>query len=302
MASNMITTVTSRPAATEPVVEYLSSPRAGAGQIVVDLIASAVNPFDLAIASGAAREAVGLTGPVGLGWDVTGVVREVGSGVTRFAVGDVIAAIHPDLSARSRAHAEQVLLEEDWAAVLPDGLDPVAAASIPLNALTAAQALALLGPAAGRRLLVTGAAGAVGGYAVALAATAGWQVVALAREADEEFVRAAGADDMVTAIPAGSVDAVFDAAALREEAIIAVRDGGAFVGVLPIAPTPPTRGIASQDVFVQPAPEMLADLLARSASGELAIRVAGTRPLTDAAQAYQRVSAGGQRGRWLLVP
>ncbi|QOR72878.1 zinc-binding dehydrogenase [Ruania alkalisoli] len=298
----MITSLISHPGSTEPVAEKASGPSAGAGQIVVDLIASAVNPFDLAVASGAARGPVGLTGPVGLGWDVTGVVREIGAGVTRFAVGDTVAAIHPDLAAPSRAHAEQVLLEESWAAHLPDGLDPVAGASIPLNALTAAQALAMLGPADGRDLLVTGAAGAVGGYAVALASAAGWRVVAFARAADEEFVRSAGAEELVTELVPGSVDAVLDAAALREAAMTAVRDDGAFVGVLPIAPTPPVRGITSEDVFVQPDPVALADLLARSASGELAVRISGSRPLAEGATAYRQVASGGQRGRLLLVP
>ncbi len=302
MSSSIISSLISHPGSTEPVVDEVPVPSADAGQIVVDLIASAVNPFDLAIASGAAREAVGLSGSVGLGWDVTGVVRAIGADVTRFAVGDTVAAIHPDLAAPSRAHAEQVLLEESWAAHLPDGLDPVAAASIPLNVLTAAQALAMFGPADGRELLVTGAAGAVGGYAVALAAAAGWRVVALARAADEEFVRSAGAAELVTEPVPGSVDAVLDAAALREAAMTAVRDGGAFVGVLPIAPTPPVRGIRSEDVFVQPDPVALADLLARSASGELAVRISGSRPLAEAATAYRQVASGGQRGRLLLVP
>jgi len=98
---------------------------------------------------------------VGLGWDVSGRVVEVGPGVEKYAVGDLVAGFDDDMIGTDRALAEYVLLD-DAVAPVPAGLDPVEAASIPLNYVTAHQALALLGSPAGRTLLVTGAGGAVG--------------------------------------------------------------------------------------------------------------------------------------------
>ena len=83
--------------------------------------------------------------------------------------------------------ADYVILPADAVAPVPDGIDPVAASTMPLNALTADQALDLVDPSRGDSLLVTGAAGGVGGYVVPLALERGWRVTALARERDREW-------------------------------------------------------------------------------------------------------------------
>lgn len=293
-------TLVSRPGTTEPTLIDAPEPVPGPHDVVIDVAAAAVHPVDPWIAGGEGRERFGLTGPVGLGWDVSGRVSAVGTAVTAFRVGDLVAGLHTDLTAPARAQATRVVLPDAAVAVLPDGLDPVAAASVPLNALTAAQALDLLGPAEGRTLLVTGAAGAVGGYAVALAAAAGWTVSGLARPTDAGFVRSAGADP-VTDLDGRPWDAVLDAAVLREPALAAVVDGGRYVGVQPAFPLAAERGVTVADVSVTADGARLAGLLERSRTGELAVRVAGTAPLEDAAATFGKVAAGGQRGRWLLT-
>lgn len=286
---------------TRPTLEDVDAQPPASDEIRVRVTASAVNPADIAIASGSVREAFGLPATVGLGWDVAGTVTEIGSAVDEFAVGDRVAALHDDPSAPVRAHAEFVTVPAAAAAPVPDGLDLRDAASVPLNALTAAQALDLLGDAGGRSLLVTGAAGAVGGYAVALAVRAGWRVSGLARSEDERFVRDAGATDFVTAVPGPSYDAVLDTAALQQEAITAVHDQGAFVGVLPPQPVLAERGITVSVVGVQADGNRLRALLELANTGVLAIRVAGETSLDDAQSAYDKVAGGGQRGRWLVV-
>ena len=273
-----------------PVLQETSPEPLAPDEIRVAVRAAAVNPADGWVASGAARSLLDLPDVVGLGYDLVGTVTDVGAAVTDLTVGDVVAALHEDRTAPVRAHAD--------VATVP----AAAAASVPLNALTAAQGLDLLGPAEGRTLLVTGAAGGVGGYAVALAARSGWRVTGLARAADEDFLRRAGAADTVTDVPGPDFDAVFDAAALQEGAIVAARDGGAFVGVLPPAPVAPERGISVAAVNVRADGERLAELLGLSRDGVLEVRVAGEVSLDQAAAAYDRRTAGGQRGRWLLVP
>ncbi|WP_407320229.1 alcohol dehydrogenase catalytic domain-containing protein [Isoptericola halotolerans] len=291
-----------RTGSSTPVLQETSPESLAPDEIRVAVRAAAVNPADGWVASGAARSLLDLPDVVVLGYDLVGTVTDVGAAVTDLTVGDVVAALHEDRTAPVRAHADVATVPAAAAAVVPAGLDPAGAASVPLNALTAAQGLDLLGPAEGRTLLVTGAAGGVGGYAVALAVRSGWRVTGLARAADEDFLRRAGAADTVTDVPGPVFDAVFDAAALQEGAIVATRDRGAFVGVLPPAPVAPERGITVAAVNVRADGERLAELLGLSREGVLEVRVAGEVSLDQAASAYDRRTAGGQRGRWLLVP
>lgn len=298
----MTLALVSRPERPEPLPEEVTLPALRPGDLRVRVTAASVDPVDTLYAGGPARKIFGLTGPAGLGWSLTGVVTATGADVTGFAPGDRVAAVHRDVTAPVRAHAEETVVPAAAAAPLPAGLDPVDAASVPLNASTAAQLVERLGPAGGRSLLVTGAAGAVGGYALALAAHAGWSVTALARESDRDFVLRAGARDLVTELPERSFDAVVDGAVLHARALGAVRDGGAFAGVTSAAAATPERGIEVAVVSVEPDAARLAGLLDLAVRGVLELRVAGRVPLTAAATAYAEVAGGGQRGRWLLIP
>ncbi|WP_024877602.1 zinc-binding dehydrogenase [Saccharomonospora piscinae] len=298
----MTLALVSTPASSALSFEEVTLPPLGLGDLRVRVRAASVDPVDTLFAGGPARAIFGLTGTVGLGWSLTGVVTATGAEVTGFAVGDSIAAVHSDFTAPVRAHAEETVVPAAAAAPLPAGLDPVEAASLPLNASTAAQLVDRLGPAAGRTLLVTGAAGGVGGYALALAAHAGWTVTGLARESDREFVLRAGARELVTELPGPSFDAVVDGAVLHTAALGAVRDGGTFAGVTSASPARAERGIDVGIVSVQPESSRLAELLALAADGVLELRVAGRFPLAEAATAYGKVTDGGQRGRWLLTP
>jgi NADPH:quinone reductase-like Zn-dependent oxidoreductase len=286
-----------------PVLEDVSPPELAPTDVRIQVAAAAVNPVDVAVLTGPLRTVVGLPDPVGLGWDVSGTVTEIGSEVTGLAPGDRVAGLLHlfGLKPSVGTHAEETVLPADAVARVPAGLDLVEAASLPLNALAARQALDLLGPAAGRTLLVTGGAGALGGHAVVLATRAGWRVTALARDADADFVARAGAD-AVTELPGPSFDAVLDAAVLLQVALEAVRDGGSFVGVAPAAPVTAERGIAVRTVGVEPDSAAIAGLLGLAAEGALEVRVAGRAPLREAAKAYDQVAGGGQRGRWLLIP
>jgi NADPH:quinone reductase-like Zn-dependent oxidoreductase len=288
---------------TSPVIEEASPPELGPTDVRIQVAAAAVNPVDVAVLNGPVRSLAELPDPVGLGWDVSGTVAGVGNEVTGLGPGDRVAGILNVIGLKPSVgtHADETVLPADAVARVPGGLDLVEAASLPLNALTARQALDLLGPAEGRTLLITGAAGAVGGHAVVLANRAGWRITALARHSDAEFVARAGAE-LVTELPSRSFDAVLDAAVLLASALAAVRDGGAFVGVAPGSPVAAERGITVHTVSVEPDGEALAELLGLAAEGTLEIRVAGRVPLREAAKAYDKVAGGGQRGRWLLVP
>jgi NADPH:quinone reductase-like Zn-dependent oxidoreductase len=185
-------------------------------------------------------------------------------------------------------------------ALVPDGLDLASAATVPLNGLAAAQIVDLLGDGGGRSLLVTGAAGAVGGYVVSIAQDRGWRVTGLAREQDEEFVRGLGADFTVEATPGW--DAVADGAVLQEQGLALVRDGGIFVGVQPGAAPAEERGVTVRVVVTEPDGARLAELLDATASGRLPVRVHAVLPLDQVATAHRAVAKGGVRGRYVLRP
>ncbi|MFC6704241.1 NADP-dependent oxidoreductase [Flexivirga alba] len=269
-----------------------------AGEVVITVEAAAVNPADLMVASGAARNVFQLPESVGIGWDVAGLIAATGDGVTDFEIGDRVAAMHDNMAAAARSHADRVVVPAASVAHVPADLKTEEAATVPLNALTAQQALRLLGRSEGRRLLVTGAAGGVGGYAIALAAADGWQVDGLARESDRAFVESTGAQ-LVTSAGPEPYDAILDAASLGD--IAALRDGGDYLSLVGDT-SERGRGIRALAVGVHADGAALTDLLARSATGELRPRVAATYPFEDHAAAYADTARPGSRGRVLLLP
>jgi NADPH:quinone reductase-like Zn-dependent oxidoreductase len=274
-------------------------PEPGARQVRIRVVAAAVNPVDAGVRAGVFG---GEEKPLGLGWDVAGVVEAVGA-ASGWGVGDEVVALAYGLAKAIGTHAEYVVVDADAVAAAPRTVDAAHAASLPLNALTAAQALDRLDLELGQSLLVTGAAGAVGGYAVQLAARLGVSVTALAREGDEELVRSLGADRFVSgAVAPGSVDAVLDAAILGADALEWVRDGGAFMGVIPGAHPASVRGVRTGAVEVAADGARLAQLVALVDEGALTTRVAGTYALDEAVKAHVRLSEGGLRGRLVLVP
>lgn len=285
----------------------------GPGQLSIRVAASSVNPIDLSTRAGRLTDA-GLMAPaaeVGLGWDVAGTVAAVGLGVTRFAVGDQVVGLR-DLLFAGGAHADEVLLHESAVAPAPASVSLTEAATLPLNTLTADRALALAGLRAGETLLVTGAAGGVGGFALELAVMRGLRTIAVAGPEDEALVRGLGATEFVARtdevgaavrrVVPGGVDAVIDAAVLGIRAHDALRGAGTFVAlVAPFAP-PPIRGtrVVVQEVFADGA--RLTELSALVDAGRLTLRVARTFPLEQAAAAHTLLESGGVRGRVVLEP
>ncbi len=180
-------------------IEIIDVPVAepGPGQVRVRIAAAAVNPVDLGVAGGLFH-AMGLIDQpdhTGLGWDFAGTVVATGPEVD-LAVGTRVAGLVDGFDRDFGTYAGQLIVPATNLAVVPDELDLAVASTVPLNGLAGAQVLDLLGdaPAGGNRLLVTGAAGALGGYVVSLAQGRGWHVTGLARAEDEDFVRGLGAE------------------------------------------------------------------------------------------------------------
>jgi len=282
-------------------------PVAAPGRVVVRVHAACVNPADIG-----ARVGHIPGGPVPppflLGWDIAGEVVDVGSDVTGLGVGDRVVGMIPWYLTRGAigAYAQMVLVDADWLVPLPADLDPVVAATLPLNALTARQALDIAALSAPTTVMVTGASGAVGGLAAQLAVHAGHRVLASATYDDEEWVRGLGVE---TVIPRsaelagyGPVPAVLDAVPVGEPAAAVVADGGVLVTTRRTAPADPARGLRQEVVMVRVDQLALRELVDALARGRLRTRVAATMPLAEAAEAHRRLEAGGLRGKLVLVP
>ena len=290
----------------------LDAPEPMAGQVRIHVQAATVNPVDVATRAGwlAQSGLAPATGQIGIGWDLAGVVDAVGLGVEAFRPGDRVIAMRDLLSAPVGAQAEYVVLDTEAVAPAPHTVSPAEAATVPLNGLTATQALDLLALDEDQWLLVTGAAGALGGFALQLAALRGLRTVAVASPDDESLVHELGADVFVPRTEdlgasvrravAGGVHGALDAAVIGISALDAVRDGGAFVAVAAGAAPPPLRGTHVHNVWIRTDGPQLAELAALVDAGRLTPRVAATLPLEKVAAAHERVAAGGLRGRIVL--
>ena len=283
-------------------------PHAGRGQVLVRVRAANVNPTDLSVRDGSVvHRNPAVTPPVIPGWDLAGEVAEVGEGVSGLSVGQRVTGMvyWPATSGTVGAYSELVAIDADWVVPTPEGIDDATAATIPLNALTADQALRIIDPQPGTTLLATGASGGVGAFGAQLAVQRGLRVIAQAGGGDEEFVASLGVEEVLpreadlTAID--EVDNVLDAVPVGPVAATRLAHGGTAVFTRGVR-EPPPEGRRFEVVLVKPDREALQRVVADAADGLLATRVAQVLPFADAARAHELVEAGGTRGKIVLVP
>lgn len=175
-------------------VAQIATPQAGPGQVLVRVRAAGVDAIDWKIREGYVRNAFPLQLPAVLGIELAGVVEAVGPGVSRWQIGDRVMG---PLGGPG-AYAERVAVNEANLSRTPDGLDDVRAAALPVAAVAAWQSLHHAGPIhPGQRILIHGAAGGLGGYAVQYARQAGAEVFATAATAHVDYVRSLGADHVI---------------------------------------------------------------------------------------------------------
>lgn len=289
------------------VATDLPMPEPGPGQVRVRVAASVVHPVDLMIRAGRFPAPLPAGLPYVPGWDVVGTVDAVGTSVEGLAVGDDVIGFSPWLRTTVGTHAEYVVLEAAWLTAAPTGIAATEAATLPTNGLAAAQALDLLALPAGSSVLVSGAAGQVGGFTLALARVAGLRVTGIAGAGDREFVESQGAafvprsDDPLLVAP-GGFDAVVDLAVIGPSLLDVVRDGGGYVAASPPLRPEPVRGIRTFALDVLPDSTRLGELVRLAESGDIPLRVAGVYSFAEAAAAHDRLARGGVRGGVVIVP
>ncbi|MEV1321547.1 NADP-dependent oxidoreductase [Micromonospora arborensis] len=278
-------------------------PEPGPGQVRVRVAASVVHPVDLMVRAGRFPAPLPTGLPYTPGWDVAGSVDAVGPAVKEFTIGDEVIGFSPWLQTTAGAHAEYVVLDAAWLTSAPTSVPAAESATLPANGLAAAQALDLLALPAGSAVLVTGAAGQVGGFVLALARASGLHATGLAGVDDREFVESLGAAFLSRADdPTGTFDAVIDLAVIGPSLLDLIRDGGGYVAASPPLRPEPVRGIRTFALEVQPDGSRLGELVKLVTSGDIPLRVADVYPFADAAAAHERLARGGVRGGVVIVP
>jgi len=287
------------------VIEEIPCPTPGEGELVVRVAAAGVGPWDALIREG--KSVVQVPLPLILGSDLAGIVDSVGTGFIQFKPGDEVFGVTNKQFCG--AYAEYAVASAQMVAAKPRSLSFVDAASVPVVAVTAYQMLLEhAGMKAGQAVLIHGAAGNVGAYAVQLAKQAELQVFATAGPGDLDYVRGLGAEMVVNykttkfedVVP--PVDAVLDMVGgeTQHRSFRALKPGGILVSV--ISPPAQHKGFRSEFFLVDVTATRLDTLAGLLDSRKLTTEVGTVLPLEEAQKAHEMLAgASHKRGKIVLT-
>jgi NADPH:quinone reductase len=288
--------------------EDLPAPTPAPNEVLVRVQASSVNPADNSIASGILKQmGVEYEFPITLGRDYAGVVEQVGADVTRYAVGDEVFGfvLHANPTVRDGSWAEFIVVPQETSiAPAPPGVDAAIAGASPVAGIAAMTAIDALAPSEGESLLIVGATGGVGSFAVQLAARARATVVAPALPEDEAYLRELGVSelmprdgDLAAAArerhPDG-FDAVLDLVNYAPDVpATLVKDGGRVASPTGAAGEGPGRTM----VMAAPTPDNLERVARLLADGELRVPIQATYELEQAPDALTALPTTHTQGK-----
>jgi len=287
-------------------LEDINRPQPADGEVVIKVRAAGVNPVDYKIRGGSMKGDITL--PTTLGRDVSGVVEAVGRGVKGTEVGDEVYAF---LGSHSGGYAEFAVAKAEEMAPKPASLDYVHAAAVPLAATTAWQALFDHGKLQrGQRVLIHGAGGGVGHFAVQFAKARGATVIATGAPEDMELLRRLGADEVINYEKerfenrAKDIDLVIDLIAgdTQERSWNVLKDGGKIISTL----KPPSEQKAAEHhakaeaFYAEPRRDELIEIGRMIDAGKVSVVVEKTFPLARARLAHEKMESEHSRGKLVL--
>ena len=293
------------------VLKYEDAPRPkpGKGEVLIRVHAAGVNPIDWKVRAGYMKDFIPHSFPLILGWDVSGVIEEVGAIVSRFKKGDEVYSL-PDHT-RDGAYAEYIVVRESEVALKPSTLHHIRAAAVPLATLTAWQALfdtAQLQPR--QRVLIHGAAGGVGHFAVQLAKWKGAHVIGTASAKNHEMLYKLGADEMIDYTTqrfedvAGNIDVVLDTIGsdTQERSWQVLKTGGVLVSLVqqPSEKEANEHGARGIRLGARPNGQELAEIAKIIDAGKLAPVIDRILPLSEARRAHELSQSGRTHGKIVL--
>jgi len=295
----------------------LPAPEIGTGEVLIRVRAAGVNPFDWKVADGALEGEQKHRFPLILGFDAAGVVERVGTEVTGLAEGDEVYGYLFKPVVGGGAYADYVSAPASIVAKKPKSVSFAEAAALPTPGLTAMDLVDAADPREGETVLVVGATGGVGSYAVQLAARRGARVIATARKANEAFARELGAsetidhttEDLVGSVlvahPDG-IEAIVDVASDREAlGHIAglVKRGGRIASSMYSADAErlAERGVHARNISMQPDARRLEELSRLVDAGEISVRLERAFAFEEAPEALEESRTGHVRGKLVLL-
>jgi NADPH:quinone reductase-like Zn-dependent oxidoreductase len=289
-------------------IATVATPKPAAGEVLVRVMASSVNPIDWKQLDGSTRDWWPLEFPARLGRDVAGVIAAIGPDVADFEVGDEVMAY---LGRATGSFAEYCVVPAAALAARPENMSFTEAAGVPLVGLTAWQALLDTGGlGAAQRVLIHGGAGGVGSAAVQIAKARGAHVIATASARNHEFLRRIGADETIDYRSArfedvvANVDLVLDTVGgdtlLRS--VDVVRPGGTLVTIAGRVPDSrcEARGIRCAAILVESRGDQLDELRRLIESGRYRVHVDGVFQLDEVAAALALNADGHTRGKIVI--
>lgn len=289
-------------------VREVPEPKLPPASVLIEVRAAGVNPVDWKVMAGGLDALMPVHFPVIPGWDVAGVVVAVGLDTPEFAVGDEVMAYARKDTVSAGTFAARVAVPVSAVARKPASLSWEEAGALPLAGGTALRSIDALGDLAGRTVLIHGAAGGVGGFAVQIAAARGAKVVGTASERNHEYIRALGGEPTtygeglaarVREIAGGTVDAVADFIGGQLDTTLDVLgEGGAHVSTA----DPKVMSHDGRYIWVRPDGSQTARLAELVDEGLLRVEVAETFPLDGVADAFQASMSGHTRGKLVIVP
>ena len=298
-------------------LQDLPVPEIGADEVLIRVRAAGVNPFDWKVADGALKDEMEHRFPLILGFDAAGVVERVGAGVTGFAEGDEVYGYLSKPVIGGGTYAEYVSAPATIVARKPESIGFAEAAALPMPGLTAMDLVDAVDPKDGESVLIVGATGGVGSYAIQLASRRGARVIATARRENEAFARELGAaevidhsrGDLVDAVRAAyphGIEAVIDVVSDREAlGRIAglVKKGGRLASSVYAADVRglAERGVEATNIGAQADTRRLEELSRMVDAGELSVRLERTFSLEEAPKALEQSRTGHVRGKIVLL-
>ena len=283
-------------------VEDVPLPHPATGEVLVRVSAAGVAPWDALIREGKSK--VSPPPPLTLGSDLSGVVEAVGAGVSQFKSGDEVYGVTN--SQFVGANAQFAVASAEMIAPKPERLSSLEAASVPVVAVTAWQMLFEHAHAeGGQKVMILGAAGNVGAYAVQFAANAGLDVIAVVRSKDVEYVRSLGASEVIAdfADAARIVDVVIDTVGgeTRERAFGVLKPGGILVTVVSTEFVSPRSDVRSSFFYAEVTTARLNSISEVLESGKVTPQVGSVVPLDEVRSAHEMLAgAPHRRGKIML--
>lgn len=293
-------------------IQEVATPTVGEGQVLVEVHAASLNPFDTIVRAGYMKDMIPLEFPVTLGGDIAGAVTEIGQGVTNVKVGDKIYGQANVVAGNSGAFAEYAVTAAGQVAKLPQGMECEQAASLPLVGVSALQGLKEhINLQPGQKIFIHGGAGGIGAIAIQIAKNVGAYVATTATGDAITYVKQLGADEVINhktqdfTSHLKDYDAVFDTVGGDDynASLVVLKRGGKAVSMIAQADEAKATelGVTALTQSTQVTTARLDELRELVESGIVAPHVGKVFPLAEVKEAFEARESGTVRGKVVLL-